>query len=58
MTYFPPPDPAPWRSATPSEAGLDPDAVATAARHAAEHETPWSRDLAEMVASDFDEQPP
>ena len=38
--------------------GLDADAVAAAARHAAEHETPWTRDLAEMVTSDFSERPP
>ena len=31
--------------------------IAAAARHAAEHETPWSRDLAQMVTSDFDEAP-
>ena len=29
-----------------------------AARYAAEHETPWSRDLAHMVATDFGEAPP
>src|SRR5689334_15982898 len=58
MTYFPPPHPAPWRRASPGEAGLDPDAVAAAARHASEHETPWSRDLARMVTGDFDERPP
>ena len=34
MTYFPPPHPAPWKRATPGETGLDPDAVAAAARHA------------------------
>ena len=33
-------------------------AIAAAARYAAEHETPWSRDLAQMVASDFGEAPP
>ena len=49
MTYFPPPHPAPWKRATPGETGLDPNAVAAAARHASEHETPWSRDLARMV---------
>jgi CubicO group peptidase (beta-lactamase class C family) len=58
MTEFPPPHPAPWGRATPSEAGLDPDAVAAAARYAQEHETPWSRDLAEAVRNDFDERPP
>ena len=58
MTYFPPPHPAPWQRATPGEAGLDPDAVAAAKRHASEHETPWSRDLTRVVASDFAERPP
>jgi len=58
MTYFPPPDPAPWKRATPGETGLDPDGVAAAARHASEHETPWSRDLGRMVADDFEERPP
>ena len=58
MTYFPPPDPAPWKRATPGETGLDPDGVAAAARHASEHETPWSRDLGRMVANDFEERPP
>jgi CubicO group peptidase (beta-lactamase class C family) len=58
MTHFPPSHPAAWRSAAPGESGLDADAVAAAARHAGEHETPWSRDLAQMVASDFNERPP
>jgi CubicO group peptidase (beta-lactamase class C family) len=51
MTYFPPPHPAAWASAAPWD-------LAAAASHAAEHETPWRRDLAEMVTSDFQEQPP
>ncbi len=54
MTYFPPPHPGTWTSA----AGLRPDAFAAAARHAAERETPWSRDLADMVSGDFQERPP
>jgi CubicO group peptidase (beta-lactamase class C family) len=58
MTYFPPPHPAPWTTATPAEVGLDPDSLAAAVRHAAECETPWSRDLARMVESDFQEHPP
>jgi CubicO group peptidase (beta-lactamase class C family) len=57
MPYFPPPYPA-WERCAPQAAGLDPAAVAGAARHAAEHETPWSRDLAHMVATDFGEAPP
>ena len=47
-----------WERCEPQEAGLDPSRVADAARHAAEHETPWSRDLARMVTSNFDEAPP
>jgi hypothetical protein len=58
MTYFPPPHPAPWATARPAEAGLDPEALAAAARHAEECETPWSHDLALMVTGDFQERPP
>ncbi len=57
MTYFPPPHPE-WQHRNPDEAGLDASGIAAAARHAAAHETPWSRDLARMVASDFGEAPP
>src|SRR3984893_7075143 len=58
MSYFPPPPPASWQRATSGETVLDPNAFAAAARHASEHETPWSRDLARMVASDFAEGRP
>ncbi len=58
MIAFPPPHPASWPAVPPAEAGLDPATVAAAARHAAEHETPWERDLSRMVASDFSERPP
>ena len=57
MPYFPPPHPA-LGAPPPDAAGLDPAALAAAARFAAEHETPWSRDLAHMVATDFGEAPP
>jgi len=57
MPYFPPAHPA-WGRCEPEAAGLDPAAIAAAARHAAEHETPWSRDLATMIATDFGEAPP
>jgi CubicO group peptidase (beta-lactamase class C family) len=57
MPYVPPPHPA-WEPCEPQEAGLEPGPIAAAARHAAEHETPWSRDLARMVTSDFGEAPP
>lgn len=58
MTCFPPPEPAAWPRLDPREAGLDPGGIAAASRHAAEHETKWSRDLAHMVATDFGETPP
>ena len=57
MIYFPPPHPE-WQHVAPETVGLDPIAIAAAARYAAEHETPWSRDLAHMVATDFCETPP
>jgi CubicO group peptidase (beta-lactamase class C family) len=58
MTYFPPPHPAEWKKCPPVAAGLEPDLLAAAARHAAEHEMPWPRDLARLVTSDFGEKPP
>src|SRR5271169_6999001 len=58
MTYFLRPHPASWATATAAEAEVDTEAVAAAARHAAERETPWARDLAVMVTSDFQESPP
>lgn len=58
MPDFPPPHPTSWPRRAPALAGLDPNAVAVAAAQAAEHETPWSCDLAEMVKSDFSEQAP
>ena len=58
MTYIPPPHPAPWATVASAEAGFDPKGVAAAIRHAAESETPWERDLARMVTSDFQERPP
>jgi CubicO group peptidase (beta-lactamase class C family) len=57
MPYFPPPHPA-WEHASPATAGLDAGAIAGAAAYAAEHETPWKRDLAYMIANDFGEEPP
>jgi CubicO group peptidase (beta-lactamase class C family) len=56
-TYFPLAHPE-WRHRDPAAAGLNPSVTVDAARYAAAHETPWSRDLARMVASDFGEEPP
>ena len=58
MTYFPAPHPATWAPGAPNKAGLDLEALAAAARFAGERETPWGRDLAAMVTSDFAERPP
>src|SRR5215472_8851563 len=58
MTYVPRPHPASWATAISAGAGVDAEAVAAAARHAAERETPWARDLSVMVTSDFQERSP
>ncbi|MBV8890104.1 MAG: serine hydrolase [Alphaproteobacteria bacterium] len=58
MTYVPPPYPQPWEYRDPADAGLDPARLAAAVRHAAEHETPWPRDLARIIATDFADPPP
>jgi hypothetical protein len=57
MTHFPAADPA-WEYTEPRAIGLDPAKISDAARHAAEHETKWSRDLLHMVETDFAEMPP
>ena len=57
MPYFPPQHPE-WERREPAMAGLDPAAIAVASQHAAEHETPWSRDLAVEVQRKFEEEPP
>ena len=51
MSYVPPADPAAWEDRR--AAVYDP-----AARHAAESETKWSRDLAAEIPRQFDEAPP
>jgi CubicO group peptidase (beta-lactamase class C family) len=58
MSYVPPSHPAAWERCDAAAAGLDAAGIAAAAQHAAEHETPWSRDLARMIESDFGEEPP
>jgi CubicO group peptidase (beta-lactamase class C family) len=58
MSYVPPPFPAAWARRPPAATGLAADLVDEAARHAAGHETPWLRDLGQMVRRDFGEAPP
>ena len=53
MSYFPAAHPADWAA----DRGSSP-LFAVAARHAAEHETPWGRDLLRMIETDFGEAPP
>ena len=53
MSPIPPAHPADWAT----EPGAAPG-FAVAARHAAEHEIPWSRDLAVEIPRQFDEEPP
>ena len=55
---FPPPSSAPWPQAAPAEAGCEPAAIADAAALAAERESPWDRDLAAVVAANFEEEAP
>jgi CubicO group peptidase (beta-lactamase class C family) len=50
MSYVPPADPAAWEERSSPEFA--------AARHAAENETKWSRDLATEIPRQFDEEPP
>jgi CubicO group peptidase (beta-lactamase class C family) len=54
MDYFPPPHLATCARAE----ARDSEALPAAARCAAEHETPWARDLTAVVAQDFAERPP
>src|SRR5258708_6004202 len=56
MPYLPPRSPAVWEYSAPEADGLDAAAVAAAASYAAEHETPWGRDLAEIIEPDFGEE--
>ena len=55
---FPPPHPADWPTARPAQAGFEEAAIAAAAGYAAEHETPWGRDLAAVVTKNFEEEAP
>ena len=49
MTYVPPPS-NDWERMTPAAAGMDADRLAEAVKFAEDHETAWSRDLAEQIA--------
>jgi CubicO group peptidase (beta-lactamase class C family) len=57
MACFPPPHPE-WPRGDPAALSFDAVKIAAAARFAAEHETPWRRDLADMIAHGFGEEPP
>jgi CubicO group peptidase (beta-lactamase class C family) len=52
MSYFPPAHPAEWKTETAASG------FAAAARHAAENEIAWSRDLTVEIPRQFDEEPP
>ena len=49
MTYVPPPGDD-WEHMTPAAAGMDAGRLAEAVKFAEDHETAWSRDLAEQIA--------
>src|SRR5262249_7052717 len=55
---FPPSDPSAWPMVSPEAAGFDPSRLAAAVAFAREHETPWSRDLAAVIAGNYFEPPP
>ena len=55
---FPLAHPAPWPSAAAAELGFDARRLDDALSFAAAHETPWSRDLAEVISTSFFEPPP
>jgi CubicO group peptidase (beta-lactamase class C family) len=57
MPYFPPRHPE-WQRGNLEALGVDAAKIAAAAHFAAEHETPWRRDLLYMVEHDFGEEPP
>lgn len=53
-----PASPAPLPRMAPEQAGLDPARLEAAARFAAEHETPWPRDLLAHLQAGYFEPPP
>ena len=55
---LPPSDPAPWPQHPADAAGFDRARLEAAVAFAAERETPWSRDLASVIANQYFEPPP
>ena len=55
---FPHADAAPWATASPSEAGFDPARLSRAVQFAEAHPSPWSHDLAAVLANSYFEPPP
>lgn len=55
---FPPPHGKEWPRAIPAEADIDAGALAEAVAFAAAHETPWGRDLAQVIGKGHFEPPP
>ncbi|HMK67870.1 MAG TPA: serine hydrolase, partial [Stellaceae bacterium] len=55
---LPPADPAPWPQHPADAAGFDRARLEAAVAFAVEHETRWSRDLAEVIANQYFEPPP
>jgi CubicO group peptidase (beta-lactamase class C family) len=55
---FPHADAAPWPTASPKEAGFDPARLLKAVQFAEAHPSPWSHDLAAVLANSYFEPPP
>lgn len=58
VLHFPPPDPSPWPMVPPEAEGFDAGRLEAAVAFARQHETPWSRDLAAVIAGAYFEPPP
>jgi CubicO group peptidase (beta-lactamase class C family) len=56
--YVPGPDGTLWERAAPAGLGFDPAALGDAVAFAEAHETPWGRDLAEVIRSGHFEEGP
>jgi hypothetical protein len=46
-----------WERIEPEAAGIDPERLGTAVSYAVDHETPWARDLTEVISSNHLEPP-